>query len=124
MSPYPRALACSLNMNWLPMFALILYIPVNNFHCFDPLHPSQQFSVISGRVYLPGWVYLETSTKQKIKCFAQGHIAVPPVRFQPPTPLSRVQPSTTEPLPSSLVDYAISTIILCAGSYIHQTLLL
>ena len=39
---------------------LILYIPVNN------------FSVMSGQV-LFGW----TSTKQRIKCLAQGHKAVP-----------------------------------------------
>ena len=41
---------------WLNFFVLILYVPVNN------------FSVMSGRVFL-GW----TSTKQRIKCPAQGH---------------------------------------------------
>ena len=43
------------------LFVLILYVPVNN------------FSVMLGWVFL-GW----TSTKQTIKCLAQGHNAVPP----------------------------------------------
>ena len=43
-------------------FGLILYVPVDI------------FSVMSGRVFLG-----LTSTKQRIKCFAQGHNTVPPV---------------------------------------------
>ena len=52
------------------LFVLILYIPVNN------------FSVMSGRVFLGG-----TSTKQWIKCLAQGHnIVTPPaVTLEPAT---------------------------------------
>ena len=49
-------------------FDLILYIPFNN------------FSVISGQVLLG-----QTSTKQRVMCFAQGHIAlkaVAPVRLK------------------------------------------
>ena len=50
------------------LFVLILYlnIPVNN------------ISVMSLRVFL-GW----TRTKQRINCLAQGHNAVPLVRFEP-----------------------------------------
>ena len=55
-------------------------------------NPSQQFSVMSGRVFLG-----LTSTKQRIKCLAQGYNAVAPVRLKPTTPLSRVKHSTTEP---------------------------
>ena len=51
------------------VFLLILNIPVNN------------FSVMSERVFLG-----LTSTKQSIKCLAQGHNAVPPLRFKPATP--------------------------------------
>ena len=36
-----------------------------------------------------------------IKCLAQGHNTVPPVRHKPATSRSRVKHSTTEPLPSS-----------------------
>ena len=53
------------------LFDLILYVPVNI------------FSAMSERVLL-GW----TSTKQRIKCLAQGHNTVPPVRLEPATPLS------------------------------------
>ena len=56
-------------------FCLILYVPVNN------------FSVMSGQVFLA-----LTSTKQRIKCLAQGHNAVPPVRLEPTTPQSWVKP--------------------------------
>ena len=63
---------------------LILYIPISI------------FSVMLGRVFL-GW----TRTKQKIKCLAQGHNAVPLVRLEPATPQSRVKHSTTEPPRSS-----------------------
>ena len=44
---------------------LILNIPVNN------------ISVMSGQVFLG-----LTSTKQRIKCLAHGHNAVPPVRLK------------------------------------------
>ena len=36
-----------------------------------------------------------------IKCLAQGHNSVPPVKQEPTTPLSGVKPSTTEPPHSS-----------------------
>ena len=45
---------------------LILYTPVNN------------FSVISGRVYLG-----RTSTKQGLMCLGQGHITVMTMRHEP-----------------------------------------
>ena len=32
----------------------------------------------------------------RIMCLAQGHREVPPVRREPPTPISRVQHSTAE----------------------------
>ena len=51
------------------LFDLILYVPVNT------------FSVMSGQVFLG-----LTSTKQRIKCLAQGHKAVPTVRLKPTTP--------------------------------------
>ena len=41
---------------------------------FDSYAPCDNFSVITG------WVFL---TKQRIKCLAQGHKAVPPVRLEP-----------------------------------------
>ena len=47
-----------------------------SFVLFDSLLPSQLFSVILGRVFMD-----LTSTKQRIKCLAQGHNAVPPVRL-------------------------------------------
>ena len=52
------------------LFVLILYISVNN------------FSVMSGKfpVFLG-----KTSTKQRIKCFAQGHNTVSTVSFEPVT---------------------------------------
>ena len=51
---------------------------------------------------MSGWVFLgSTGTNQRIKCLAQAHNAVPPVRLEPATPQSRVKHSTTEPLPSS-----------------------
>ena len=55
---------------WLN-FGLILYSPVNN------------FSIMPGRVFLG-----LTSTKQRIKCLAQGHNTVPPVRHKPAAPRS------------------------------------
>ena len=62
------------------LFDLIINVPVNI------------FSVMSG------WVFLGlTSTKQRIKCLAQGHNAVPPVRLEPAAPQSRIKHSTTEP---------------------------
>ena len=51
---------------------------------------------------LPG---LNLSTYQGIKCLVQGHSAVPPVRFEPSTPQSRVKHSTTEPLSSKGVNF-------------------
>ena len=51
------------------LFDLILYVPVNS------------FSVMSGRVVLG-----LTSAKQRIKCLAQGHYAVAPVRLKPANP--------------------------------------
>ena len=61
------------------LFVLILYIPVNN------------FSVMSG------WVFLGlTSTKQRIKCLAQGHSALPRVMLEPASLRSKVKHSTTE----------------------------
>ena len=59
------------------MFVCVpMYIPhgqdLDKFVCFDSLRPSQQFSVMSGRVSLG-----QTSTKQRIKYLAQGHNAVP-----------------------------------------------
>ena len=51
------------------LFCLILYVLVNN------------FSVMSGWVFL-GW----TSTKQRIKCLAQGHNAVPSGEAITPNP--------------------------------------
>ena len=47
-------------------------------------------SVMSGQVIL-GWI----STKQIVKCFAQEHNVVPPVRLEPAIPGSRVKHSTT-----------------------------
>ena len=45
---------------------------------FDALLLSQHFSAMPGQVLLY-W----TSAKQRIKCLAQGHNAVPPVRLEP-----------------------------------------
>ena len=58
---------------------LILYFPVNN------------FSVMLKQLFL-GWA----STKHRIKCLAQEHNAVPPVRLKPLTPRSWVKHSTVE----------------------------
>ena len=54
------------NMFWLIcfLFGLILYVPVNS------------FSVMTGSVFL-GLI----STKQRIKCLAQGHNKAPTVRL-------------------------------------------
>ena len=73
------------------VFDLILNIPVNNV----------SFTCLSGRVFL-GW----TSTKQELKCLAQRHKAVTPVRFDHTFSLTFPAPkfifpfkqSTTEPL--------------------------
>ena len=66
---------------------------------FDSLHPNNNLSVIKERVFL-GW----TSTKLGLKCLAQGHNAVMPVRLEPAAPLSWVKHSTTKPL-GSLSDF-------------------
>ena len=51
---------------------------------------------------MSGWVFLGlTSTKQRIKCLAQGHNPVSPMRLEPTTPPSPVKNSTTEPSHSS-----------------------
>ena len=52
------------------LFVLIHYVPVNN------------FSAMSGRVFLG-----LTSTKQRIKCIAQGHNIVPLVRLESVIPI-------------------------------------
>ena len=67
---------CNLDKRF-SLFDLILYVPVNS------------FSVKLGRVFLG-----LTSSKQKIKCLAQGHNAV--VKLEPATPRSRVKHSITE----------------------------
>ena len=62
------------------------------------LRPSQQFFSHVG-MGPPGLI----STKQRIKCLAQGHNAVALVRLEPATPQSPVKHSTSEPLcPSDL----------------------
>ena len=67
------------------LFVLILSSPVNN------------FSVMSGQVFLG-----LTSTKQRIKCLAEGHNTVPSVSIEPATLQFQVKHSTTEtPLSSS-----------------------
>ena len=66
--------------------------------CFDSLRPSQQFSVMSGRIFL-----FLASTKQSIKCLDQWRNAVPTLpsmRREPATARSQVKHSTIEPLPS------------------------
>ena len=60
---------------------LMLYIPVNN------------FSVILGRLFLG-----LTSTKQGLKCLAQGHNEVTLMRLELTTLGSQVKHSTTETL--------------------------
>ena len=65
---------------WDFLFGFILYVPVNS------------FSV------MPGWIFLGwTSTKQGIKCLAQGHSLVTPVKLESAIPGSRVKLSTIEP---------------------------
>ena len=49
-----------------------------------------------------------TSTKQRIKCLAQGHNTVPLERLKPATPQSQVKHSTTEPLQSSFMNYSVN----------------
>ena len=63
----------SMDVDFFVLFMLILDVPVNS------------FSVMSGQVYL-----CCTSTKQRIKCLAQRHNTVPPVRREPATPRSWV----------------------------------
>ena len=46
---------------------------------------------------IPPTLSVITSTKQRIKCLAQGHNAVLPVRLETATPQSRIEHSTTEP---------------------------
>ena len=65
------------------LFVLIIYVQVNN------------FSVMSGWVFL-GW----TSTKQRNKCFALGHIPMPPVSSNPQPLDLKVKHSTTKLLHS------------------------
>ena len=60
------------------------------FVCFDSLCPSQQFFSHVGMGILG-----LTSIKQRIKCLAQGHKAVSPVRLEPETLQSPVKHSTT-----------------------------
>ena len=61
------------------------------------------FSVIMDNIFLDtlGCFLVCTSAKKRIKCLAQGHNTVPPVRLEPATPLSQVVHSTTESLRSS-----------------------
>ena len=60
------------------------------------------FIYCSGLPVNMGQVFLGlTSTKQSIKCLAQGHNAVRLVRLKPATLRSGVKHSTTEPLRSS-----------------------
>ena len=66
------------NSNGFYLIVLMLYAQVNN------------FSVMSAN-FLGG-----ASTTQRIKCLAQGHNTVPPMRLKPVTPQSQVEHSTTE----------------------------
>ena len=60
-TPPGRTQATCINQNYFCMFVLILNIPVNG------------VSVMSG------WIFLaRTSTKQRIKCFTEGHNTMPP----------------------------------------------
>ena len=52
--------------------------------CVDTLHPSQQFFNHVGSFSCL------TSSKQRLKCLAQGHNAVPPVSQEPVTIRSQV----------------------------------
>ena len=56
----------------------VCFTLTNMFVCFDLIiyEPVNFFSVMSGRVF-QGW----TSTKQRLKCLAQGHKAIPLVRL-------------------------------------------
>ena len=60
----------SVRTNIIPLFDLMLYVPVNN-----------SFSVMSRQVFLD-----QTSTKQELMCLAQVHTAVRRVRLEPATP--------------------------------------
>ena len=51
-----------------------------------------------------------STMKQRIKCRAEGQNAVPQVRLKPATPRSWVKHSTSEPLRSSTVSFALSGI--------------
>ena len=89
-----------LQMAWVCLFVLILYVPVNNF------------------LVMLGWVFLGwTSTKQRIKCLDQGHNAVPLERLEPTTPQSPVKHSSTQP-PHSF--YPLAEISLFHISDIHH----
>ena len=62
---------------------------------FDALHPSQQFSSQVGH-------FLSCiSTKQPIKCLAQGHNNLPDIRVEPENSRCQVAPSTTKVLHTS-----------------------
>ena len=71
-----------LSHSWQILFGLILYVPVN------------KFSVMSGQVFL-GW----TSSKQQIKCLAQGHntVTLSMVKLESTTlhPKSNILPTAT-----------------------------
>ena len=58
---------------------------------FDPFRPSPTLFRHVG-TGLSGL----TSTKQRVKCLAQGHNAVPPVRLETTTPRSQVKHSIIE----------------------------
>ena len=73
------------------LFVLVLYIPANNFSVFLGL----------------------TSTKQRVKCLAQGHDNEPLVSLKLGTLRSQVLLSTTEPLHSSYDVTSGSNIITC-----------
>ena len=59
----------------------ILVFLYREFVCWFLYTPVNNFSVMQGLVFLG-----LTSTKQKIRCLAQGDNAVPPVRLEPGTP--------------------------------------
>ena len=63
----------------------------------DNYVPVDNCSVMSGHSL--GW----TSTMQGLKCLAQGHNIVPPVRLKTATPQSQVKHSAIEPLHSSIL---------------------
>ena len=70
----------------LPVSILILFPPFMNPVIVCSLHHSQQFLVIPG--CFPVFLGL-TSTKQMIKCLAQGHNTVPPVSLKLRDPLTQ-----------------------------------